>query len=343
MKNTVVIILLTLVPASLLAIKADFLFTKVCVGSQTMLYSTSTPADSIFQVLWDLNGDGKFNDDIGDTVFTSFSSPGLFNVGVKVISLDGDQDAIYKSVPVTFLNVAFTQDFTCRNRPVHFYDRTEIIADTAFQYIWNFGDGTTGSYLRNPTHNYNSAGQYVVRLIVISTVGCIDSATTILDIHNPPFVDLSFSGDTVFQLGDSIIVSVVGTFDSVFWSTGDRTMSVTIKESGYYFVQGFLDGCFGENSFHVTAVEDHTIRIMTLITPNGDGFNDRWEIFNISEIEPCQVEVYNRWGQKVFSASPYNNDWNGTDQGRALSNDTYYYFIRGKDGTLRKGTINIVK
>ncbi|MFH1297966.1 MAG: gliding motility-associated C-terminal domain-containing protein [Bacteroidota bacterium] len=345
MKKTAIVILftLTLLPISLLALQADFQFTKVCVGSETMLFNTSTPYDSIYRVLWDLDGDGKFNDEVGDTVFVAFPTAGAYNIGMKVISFDGGQDAVYKSVPVASLQVAFSLDYSCWNMPVYFFDESIILEDVAFQYIWDFGDGTPGSFQPNPTHNYITAGGYTVRLTVITSFGCIDSAKTTITIQNPPIVDVSFSGDTIFPLGDSVFVTVVGSYDSIFWSTGERTYTIIIRESGHYFVQGYLNGCYGEKYFTISAIEDHTVRIMTVITPNADGFNDRWEIFNLDEIEPCEVEIYNRWGQKVYSASHYNNDWDGTDNGRSLSNDTYYYFLRCKDGNLQTGTINIVK
>ncbi len=345
MKITTVVILisLNLLPLSLLAIKADFQFTKVCVGSETILVSDCTPLDSIFQVSWDLDGNGSFGDDTARIVNIRFDYPGIYSIGIKVISKEGAMDAIYKSVPVASLQVAFSQDFSCRNMPVHFFDESIIIQDTPFQYIWDFGDGSPNSYQKNPTHNYNLAAEYLVSLTLISTSGCIDTAWNSIVIQNPPIVDVSFSGDTVFPQGDSVIVTIVGVYDSVFWSTGERTNSIIIHESGYYFVQGFLNGCYGEKYFSATSVVDHEVRIMSVITPNADGFNDLWEIINIVEIDPCNVEIYNRWGEKVFSASPYNNNWDGTNNGKTLSTDTYYYFLRCKDGNLQTGTINIVR
>ncbi|MBE0648125.1 MAG: gliding motility-associated C-terminal domain-containing protein [Bacteroidales bacterium] len=334
---------MTLLPFSLMAIRANFQFNRVCVGTETMLISTSTPYDSLYRVMWDLDGDGFFDDDLGDTVSIFFSSAGAYNIGLKVIALNGDQDALYKSVPVASLQAAFSQDYSCRNLPVHFFDESIIIEDFAQQYVWNFGDGTPVSLQRDPTHNYSFAGEYTVSLTVVSTSGCIDSAKTNIAIQNPPIVDVSFSGDTVFPYGDSITATIIGTYDSVFWSTGERTNAIIIHETGYYFVQGYLNGCYGDKYFSVNAVVDHEVRIMTVITPNADGFNDLWEIINLVEIEPCNAEIYNRWGEKVFSASPYLNNWDGTLKGRPLANDTYYYFLRCKDGNLRTGTINIVK
>lgn len=344
MKKAAIVILLSLnfLPLSLLAIRANFYYSTVCVGTETTLISTTTPADSIYRLMWDLDGDGNFDDAVGEMVNILFSYPGAYNIGLKAIALNGDQDAIYKSVPVASLQAAFSLDYSCLNLPVHFYDQTIVIQDTISQYLWKFGDGVQSNQI-NPTHNYALAGEYTVRLTVESKSGCIDSANNIVTMTNPPVVDVSFSGDTVFPEGDSVVATIVGVYDSVFWSTGQKTNSIVIYETGDYFVRGYLNGCYGERFFSVLSIADTVVRIMTLITPNGDGFNDRWEIINLSEIEPCEVEIFNRWGQKVFSASPYSNDWDGTDNGRPLSNDTYYYFLRCKDGNLQTGTINIVR
>ena len=332
-----------LLPYTLKAVEANFHFTRVCVGYPTMLYNTSTPPDSIFRVLWDLNGDGKFGDAQSDTVVMIFPFAGAHYVGIKVISYSGDMDAIYKMVTVSSLEVEFTLDYSCANLPVYFYDKSLVIEDTVFQYLWDFDDGTPVSFLQNPTHVYAGSGEFEVTLTLITFNGCIDSVKHVVIIQEPPFVDVSFSGDTVFPAGDSVIATIIGSYDSVFWSTGEQTLSIVIKESGYYFVQGYRLGCLGERFFTVEAVEDKTVRVMNLFTPNGDGFNDTWEIINIAEIGPCQVDIYNRWGEKVFSAPQYNNDWDGTFKGKVLSTDTYYYLMRCSDDILQKGTVNILR
>ncbi|MFH1160143.1 MAG: PKD domain-containing protein [bacterium] len=345
MKRSIVVAFLLqyLLPATGIAITADFSFTKACLGLPTTLTSTSKPADSIFKVLWDLDGDGRFNDAIGDTVKNTYPNPGFYYVGVKVIAFSGASDAVYKMVPVAQVDAAYSVDLSCLNLPVHFFNESVVVADTVFQYIWNFGDGTPTSFLRNPTHNYASAGLYTVKLTVISLSGCIDSVKTTLEIKDSPLVEISFSGDTIFDIGDSVIVTIVGIYDSVFWSTSATTNSIVISTAGYYYVQGYRNGCYGERYFTITVIEDNSVRIMSIITPNGDGFNDQWEILNMEQVAPCQADVYDRWGEKVLSSSQYNNDWEGTFNGKALPNDTYYYFVRCGDGGLRKGSLNIVK
>ena len=76
-------------------------------------------------------------------------------------------------------------------------------------------------------------------------------------------------------------------------------------------------------------VED--IVIAKLITPDGDGKNDEWVIENIARFPNSKVEVFDRWGSTIFSASGYNNEsvvWRGTGPGSGkLAAGTYFYVI----------------
>ncbi|MDX1911686.1 MAG: gliding motility-associated C-terminal domain-containing protein [Saprospiraceae bacterium] len=69
------------------------------------------------------------------------------------------------------------------------------------------------------------------------------------------------------------------------------------------------------------------------LTPNGDGVNDLL-VFRVVSVEDCQVNyakseiiIYNRWGDVVFTASPYSNDWGGTGPGGADLPPGVYYFV----------------
>ncbi len=62
-----------------------------------------------------------------------------------------------------------------------------------------------------------------------------------------------------------------------------------------------------------------------LLTPNGDGINDTWIIINIESYKNSLVRVYNRWGNEVFTAQNYNNNWAGDHDGDELPSGPYYY------------------
>jgi gliding motility-associated-like protein len=86
------------------------------------------------------------------------------------------------------------------------------------------------------------------------------------------------------------------------------------------------------------------------ITPNGDGKNDRFIIPDLDE-NPTkypnnELIILNRWGQVLYQAKPYKNDWEGTNQQNLpLPDGTYYYIMRLSiaDGKILTGDLLIVR
>lgn len=90
------------------------------------------------------------------------------------------------------------------------------------------------------------------------------------------------------------------------------------------------------------------INVAQAITPNGDGINDTWIIYNIENHPGTIVRVFNRWGKEVFYSRDYKNDWDGhyKDYNENLpSSSSYLYQIDlGGDGTIdSQGWLYITK
>ncbi len=331
-------------PSTVVALSVDFKSDKVCFGNATTLVSLSTPRDSIFKLLWDINGDGKFGDVIGDTIHVTFSFSGYHNVGLKALTFSGETKAVYHIVAVGKLTVDFSMVASCSHQPTIFNNQSAAIADTLESYTWNFGDGSPASHDRDPVYTYLVPGDYQVKLRVNTVAGCSDSVSKTFTIDTPPEVSLTFIGDTVLLPGDSVIVTVTNAADSVLWSTGEKTREVVIKKAGSVWVKTYSGVCYGQKNFHTTMKNTETEPVIaTLFTPNGDGFNDRWEILNLSSVGPCDVKIFSRTGERVLADPDYANNWDGTYKGRLLTNDTYYYFVRCFDNVDRQGTVNILK
>ena len=68
----------------------------------------------------------------------------------------------------------------------------------------------------------------------------------------------------------------------------------------------------------------------TIITPNNDGVNDQMHIpcLSTGRYRSSELIVYNQWGDEVYYAQPYQNDWAGTYNGRDLPTGTYYYIFK---------------
>lgn len=83
-------------------------------------------------------------------------------------------------------------------------------------------------------------------------------------------------------------------------------------------------------------------------SPNGDGHNDTFVIRHLEEYPINKIHIFNRWGDKVFEAEPYLNNWDGTVNiksqflGNAVPEGTYFYrfeytvgdFITRKNGKI---------
>lgn len=340
-----VLILFLGVRSEVVSLTVNFSSTKVCLGNETTLINRSTaPGDSIQYVMWDLNGDGKFDDAVTDTVTVTLSYSGSHEIGLKVITYGGDAKALYQLVYVGEVKSGFTFETGCMYQPISFQDQSEVIGDAVAGYYWDFGDGSLPAYEPNPVHQFSSAGTFSIKQLVTSLLGCKDSVIQTITIGNEVTVDLQFAGDTVFVKGDSVIAYLTSTYDSVRWSTGSTTSSIVIRTGGYYWVRVYVGSCFADKSFRIQVDEYGSEPVvMNLITPNGDGMNDQWKILNLEKIGPCDVSIYNRYGEKVFSNSEYINDWEGTYKGKSLPNDTYYYFVRCYNQDLVQGTVNILK
>ncbi len=81
------------------------------------------------------------------------------------------------------------------------------------------------------------------------------------------------------------------------------------------------------------AEESECYDAIPAITPNGDGFNDAL-VISCLEGTTNRIDIFDRWGRPVFSASNYSNDWQGTSQsGELLPDGGYFVVIRATEST----------
>jgi gliding motility-associated-like protein len=75
-----------------------------------------------------------------------------------------------------------------------------------------------------------------------------------------------------------------------------------------------------------------TIKVPDAYSPNDDGTNDFLIIPNIEYYPQSSLKIFNRWGNVVYEAAPYKNDWQGecnqsASLGDELPTSTYYYIL----------------
>ncbi|MCC2547208.1 gliding motility-associated C-terminal domain-containing protein [Hymenobacter sp. BT175] len=135
------------------------------------------------------------------------------------------------------------------------------------------------------------------------------------------------------------------------WEFGDGNTSSEVSpthvypEAGSYRVRltARYANCVVVTQF--APVEVGEVFVPNIITPNGDGKNDAF-IPHFS-CQPARLQVFNRWGAKVFETDNYRNNWRGTsgtepnDSNATLADGVYYYLLRDAEGRSVKGWVEI--
>lgn len=178
-----------------------------------------------------------------------------------------------------------------------------------------------------------------------STNGC-DSVHTIA-LHVNPLPRPTLGADTAICSGDLFTISP-GSFDTYLWQDGSTLSSFTVNTGGIYTVT-VTNQC-GEKTTAVR-VKDTVcdIRFPSAFTPNGDGKNDCFRVLNGFKITDYHLEIYNRWGQKVFETDNPSDCWNGNVAGTGANKNingtnTYVWLCRINNlQTILKGTVTVIK
>jgi len=120
--------------------------------------------------------------------------------------------------------------------------------------------------------------------------------------------------------------------------------TVNVTGNSTYFVSE-VDGTCESNRTQVNVtVGLSSINIANAFTPNGDGINDYWQITGIDSYPTALVQIFNRYGQKLFESKGYSIPFDGTYKGQKLASGVYYYIINlNTKCNLLSGSLTILR
>ncbi len=102
----------------------------------------------------------------------------------------------------------------------------------------------------------------------------------------------------------------------------------------YHVVVTDSNNCEQEITYTMPVAENSCLRIPTVFTPNGDGANDTWDIEGIEYYDNVTIEVFNRWGNRVFyfdgkgiEYADTNKQWDGKINGKKAEHLTEFLYI----------------
>ncbi|GAC1388948.1 MAG: hypothetical protein NVSMB45_18800 [Ginsengibacter sp.] len=98
------------------------------------------------------------------------------------------------------------------------------------------------------------------------------------------------------------------------------------------------------DSTYILAYENlSNLIVPNTITPNGDGDHDTWNLDFLKYFRDVEIEIYNRYGSKVFESKENYKPWDGKYQGNTLPVGSYYYIINlNKGKQVLKGWLAII-
>jgi len=104
-------------------------------------------------------------------------------------------------------------------------------------------------------------------------------------------------------------------------------------------------GCSQSLSFDLRVEGDLCIELSNAFTPNGDGFNERWEVPGLALFPDARIEIFDRYGRKLAELDAANNSWDGTFSGNPLPTDTYFYLLypNHQGQAPSRGTVTLVR
>jgi gliding motility-associated-like protein len=239
-----------------------------------------------------------------------------------------DNSNCYNAFPVTLNINAFTDviaDETigmCNNNPV------VLSADPGFQsYTWSTGEISQSIQVTNP-------GTYTV--IIENSDGCTKTKTftvvgsEIATITNIIINDLSDNSSI------EIVPSGNGGYEYSIDGIHYQDSPVFAHLSGLVYTAYVRD----KNGCGIVSQEFYMMQIPKFFTPNGDGYNDYWNIKSANPLAQNRnsiISIFDRFGKLLKQINPIGVGWNGLYNDKLMPADDYWYNIQLEDGRSAKG------
>jgi len=191
-------------------------------------------------------------------------------------------------------------------------------------YPWNTGDTTAAIQISKP-------GVYWV----YAAAGC--AAVDTFRVYTPDCPQ--YLTDVAACMGDPVAVSVqlsLPNTASVLWSNGSSGNEVTFNDTGTYTVE-IKDGfCTCYDTMRVSLKPcGCDFFFPNAFSPNGDGLNDfflpKFFLEHCNGLEEFQMQIFNRWGERVYMGTETHKGWDGRYKGSYADSGVYMFLIRYRD------------
>ncbi len=233
----------------------------------------------------------------------------------------------------------------CAPLTVEFDNNTSVLTYT---YDWDFGDPTSGasnwSDLKRPTHTFEESGTYTITVDVTTNLGCTQTGSTIILVHNSPTADFIAHPwstgllDAHIQFTDATDYAVAWE-----WNFGDGLTSGLQNPEHTYYVHGTFpvqliaysaEGCADTVVKNVEIIESLLFYMPTAINVRHPGNDEFYPKGSGVDLLSYEMTVFNRWGEEVFRTNDFYERWQGrynNNKGDYVPQGVYAWIVTLKD------------
>ncbi len=206
--------------------------------------------------------------------------------------------------------------------------------DSAGNTIRTTASSTTGDSLSNVAPG-------VYKVYIRNNKGC--GKNILVTVGEIPLPTLALPSDTTLCIGMPLDIAIT-TQPGVgyLWSTGDTSCCITVSQQGLYTLKATNKCGTFQDDIQINYVKcNYCFFVPNAFTPNGDGKNDRFNILETCLVEKYKLQIFNRWGEVVFTTLSTENSWDGTYNGREADGGVYFYRINARLTDKSKGEIEL--
>ncbi len=209
------------------------------------------------------------------------------------------------------------------------------------------GNGISSTGVFSP--RLTGAGSFNIKYVFSTEHGCIEEKNINIIVDKLPKVILPPNMDILLG-GQKLIEAIAtGSNNKYKWTPSEGLNADNIlnpianpTKTTRYTLTVTSNSCQSVYEYLVTVHEN--VSIPNVFSPNGDGKNDTWNIKYLETFSQGVISIFNRYGQKVFEASPYNTPWDGKLNGADLPVGVYYYIIEPNNGRKKyTGSVTILR
>ena len=189
----------------------------------------------------------------------------------------------------------------------------------------------------------------MLQLDVENARGCKQQLKENIEVFPLPTANFNYNPTSVYLNNPQVFFkdNSVGNVVGWKWYFGDKDSSKlqdpdhNYQAAGNFKVELYIvdkNGCIDSTSRTVKVLDDFVCFIPDVITPNGDGHNDVFNVVGMG-IKTIACQIYNRWGEQLYETNQFVA-WDGTYQNEFVQDGVYVYLMQIKDN---KGAMHYLK